>query len=136
MGFNHKKEHVALISVIASFMLAAMKLVVGSVTGSIGMISEAAHSGLDFGAVSLTYFAVKVSDKPADREHQYGHAKVESVAALIETVVLLLTSGWIIYAAAHRLLLPGTSEVKVAWYSLLVLVISIVVDFSRSRMLK
>ncbi len=135
MRFNHKKESVALSSVIASFVLAAMKLVVGILTGSIGIISEAAHSGLDFGAVSLTYFAVKVSDKPADREHQYGHTKVESVAALIETVILLLTSGWIIFAAVHRLLYK-TSEVRVAWYSMLVLVISMVVDFSRSRMLK
>ncbi len=135
MGFNHKKENVALSSVIASFMLAAMKLAVGIMTGSIGIISEAAHSGLDFGAVSLTYFAVKVSDKPADKEHQYGHTKVESVAALIETVILLLTSGWIIYAAVQRLL-SRASEVRVEWYSVLVLVISIVVDFSRSRMLK
>lgn len=135
MTRNRKKENVALNSVIASFMLATMKLVVGIVTGSIGIISEAAHSGLDFGAVSLTYFAVKMSDKPADREHQYGHTKVESVAALIETGVLILTSGWIIYEAAHRLL-SKTSEVRVAWYSVLILVISIVVDFSRSRMLK
>ncbi len=136
MGFNHRKENVALSSVIASFLLAAMKLVVGIVTGSIGIISEAAHSGLDFGAVSLTYFAVRVSDKPADREHQYGHTKVESIAALIQSGVLLLTSGWIIYAASQRLLLPGTSEVRVAWYAVVVLVISMVVDFSRSRMLK
>jgi len=135
MGFNHKKENVALNSVIASFLLAAMKLVVGIVTSSIGILSEAAHSGLDFGAVSLTYFAVKVSDKPADREHQYGHTKIESVAALFETGLLLLTSGWIIYEAVHRLL-SRTSDVRVEWYSLLVLVISIVVDFSRSKMLK
>ncbi|MGO9612314.1 MAG: cation diffusion facilitator family transporter [Dissulfurispiraceae bacterium] len=135
MGFNHKKERVALSSVMASFMLAAMKLVVGSVTGSIGVISEAAHSGLDFGAVLLTYFAVRVSDKPADKEHQYGHTKVESVAALIESGVLLLTSGWIISEAVHRLM-SKTSEVRVVWYSLLVLVVSIVVDFSRSRALK
>jgi len=135
MGFNHRKEKVALNSVIASFLLAAMKLIVGIVTGSIGIISEAAHSGLDFGAVSITYFAVRVSDKPADREHQYGHTKLESVAALVQTVLLLLTSGWIIYAAVHRLLYR-TSDVRVAWYSVLVLVISIVVDFSRSRMLK
>ena len=132
---NRRKENVALSSVIASFMRAAMKLVVGIVTGSIGIISEVAHSGLDFGAVSLTYFAVKVSDKPADKEHQYGHTKVESVAALIETGVLLLTSAWIIYEAVHRLL-SKTSEVRVAWYSVLVLAISIAVDFSRSRMLK
>jgi len=135
MGFNHRKENVALSSVIASFLLAAMKLVVGIATGSIGIISEAAHSGVDFGAVSLTYFAVKVSAKPADREHQFGHTKVESVVALIETGVLLLTSGWIIYAAVQRLL-SRASEVRVAWYSVVVLVISIVVDFSRSRMLK
>ncbi len=135
MAFNHKKENVALASVFASFLLAAVKLVVGIATGSIGVISEAAHSGLDFGAVLLTYFAVRVSDKPADREHQYGHTKIESVAALIETVILLLTSGWIIYEAVHRLV-SKTSEVKVAWYSLLVLVISMIVDFSRSRALK
>jgi cation diffusion facilitator family transporter len=135
MGFNHRKENVALSSVIASLLLAAMKLVVGIVTGSIGIISEAAHSGLDFGAVSLTYFAVRISDKPADREHQYGHTKIESVAALIESCILLLTSGWIIYKAIHRLV-SRTSEVRVTWYSLLVLVISIVIDFSRSRMLK
>ncbi|HXW68562.1 MAG TPA: cation diffusion facilitator family transporter [Dissulfurispiraceae bacterium] len=135
MGFNHRKENVALNSIIASFLLAVMKLVVGIVTGSIGIISEAAHSGVDFGAVYLTYFAVRVSDKPADREHQYGHTKVESVVALIETGVLLLTSGWIIYAAVQRLL-SRTSDVRVAWYSVGVLVISMVVDFSRSRMLK
>lgn len=135
MGFNHRKENVALSSVIASFLLAAMKLAVGIITGSIGIISEAAHSGLDFGAVSLTYFAVKVSDKPADKEHQYGHAKVESVAALIETGVLLFTSGWIIYEAAYRLF-SKTVDVRVTWYSILVLVISIAVDFFRSRALK
>jgi len=135
MNMTHKKRNIALSSVIASFLLTVMKLAVGVVTGSIGIISEAAHSGLDFGAVSLTYAAVKVSDKPADREHQYGHAKVESIAALIETCVLILTSGWIIYEAVHRLL-SKTSEVRVVWYSALVLVISIAVDFSRSRALK
>jgi len=135
MGFNHKKETVALSSVIASFALTAVKLVVGIVTGSIGIISEAAHSALDCGAASLSYFAVRVSDKPADREHQYGHTKVENVAALIETGILLFTSGWIIYAAVNRLL-SKASEVKVVWYSVLVLVISIVVDFSRSRALR
>jgi cation diffusion facilitator family transporter len=135
MAFNQKKENVALSSVIASFLLATMKLVIGIVTGSIGIISDAAHSAVDFGAVSLTYFAVRVSGRPADREHQYGHTKVESVAALIETCILLLTSGWIIYEAVQRLV-SKTSEVTVAWYSLLVLVISIIVDFSRSRALK
>ena len=99
-----KKQQVALSSVIASILLTAMKLVVAIMTGSIGIISEAAHSALDFGAVALTLFAVRMSDKPADQKHQYGHAKVESVSALIETGLLIVTSIGIIYAAIQRLM--------------------------------
>ncbi len=112
-----------------------MKLVVGIMTGSIGIISEAAHSGLDFGAAALTLFAVKMSDKPADSKHHYGHAKVESVSALIETGLLVITSIWIVYAATERLI-AGTTEVEVTWYAIAIMVISIIVDFSRSRALK
>lgn len=135
MESTGKKQKVALSSVIASFCLTAIKLFVGIVTGSIGIISEAAHSGLDFGAASLTYFAVRVSDKPADKDHHYGHAKVENVTALIATGLLLITSAWIIYEAVHRLT-SKTVEVQVTWYSILVLVISIIIDFSRARALK
>ena len=134
MENSHKKQHVALTSVLASLLLTIMKLVVGIMTGSIGIISEAAHSAFDFGAAALTLFAVKMSDKPADTKHHYGHAKVESVSALIETGLLVVTSIWIIYAAAERLM-AGTTEVKVTWYAVAVMVISIVVDFSRSRAL-
>jgi cation diffusion facilitator family transporter len=135
MENGHKKQQVALSSVLASLLLTVMKLVVGLMTGSIGIISEAAHSALDFGAAALTLFAVKISDKPADTKHHYGHAKVESVSALIETGLLVVTSIWIIYAAAERLM-AGTTEVEVTWYAVAVMVISIVVDFSRSRALK
>ncbi|NTV61703.1 MAG: cation-efflux pump [Chlorobiaceae bacterium] len=135
MEANKKKQRVALSSVAASVLLTLMKLVVGFMTGSIGIISEAAHSALDFGAAALTYFAVKVSDKPADRKHHYGHAKIESVSALIETGLLIVTSVWIIYAAIERLL-SGSTEIEVAWYSIAIMVISIVVDFSRARALK
>ncbi len=135
MEHGHKKQQVALTSVTASFFLTAMKLVVGIMTGSIGIISEAAHSALDFAAASLTLFAVKVSDKPADSKHHYGHAKVESVSALIETGLLVITSLWIIYAASERLI-AGTTEIEVKWYAIAIMVISIVVDFSRSRALK
>ena len=76
MENSKKKQQVALSSVAASLLLTALKLVVGILTGSIGIISEAAHSALDFGAAALTFFAVRVSDKPADRKHHYGHAKV------------------------------------------------------------
>jgi len=135
MEHTHKKQKVAFSSVIASLFLTAMKLVVGIMTGSIGIISEAAHSGLDFGAAALTLFAVRMSDKPADSKHHYGHAKVESVSALIETGLLVITSIWIIYAATERLI-AGTTEVEVTWYAIAIMVISIVVDFSRSRALK
>ncbi|MEI7934602.1 MAG: cation diffusion facilitator family transporter [Chlorobiaceae bacterium] len=135
MEQSQKKQNIALSSVTASLFLTAMKLVVGIMTGSIGIISEAAHSALDFAAASLTLFAVKVSDKPADSKHHYGHAKVESVSALIETGLLVITSLWIIYAASERLI-AGTTEIEVKWYAIAIMVISIVVDFSRSRALK
>ncbi len=131
----HKKQQVALSSVLASLLLTIMKLVVGIMSGSIGIISEAAHSALDLGAASLTLFAVNMSSKPADRKHHYGHAKVESVSALIETALLVVTSIWIIYAATERLI-AGSVEIEVKWYAIAIMVISIVVDFSRSRALK
>ena len=136
MENSHKKQQVALSSVLASLLLTVMKLVVGIMTGSIGIISEAAHSALDFGAASLTLFAVKMSDKPADSKHHYGHAKVESISALIETGLLVVTSIWIIYTAVERLI-AGKTEIDVTWYwyAVAVMVISIVVDFSRSRAL-
>lgn len=130
----NKKQSVALSSVFASFGLTAMKLVVGILTGSMGIISEAAHSALDFIAALMTYFAVNIGDKPADKKHPYGHGKVESVSALLETCLLVLTSAWIIYEAVKRLI-HGKSEVEVAWYSFAVIIISIVVDISRSRAL-
>lgn len=132
---EQKKTNVAFSSVTASLLLTLLKLVVGVVTGSIGIISEAAHSAMDFGAAALTWFAVRISDKPADRKHHYGHTKIESVTALVETGLLIITSIWIIYTAAERLL-KGTTEIEVTWYAIAVLVVSIVVDFSRSRALK
>ncbi|MEI8185986.1 MAG: cation diffusion facilitator family transporter [Chlorobiaceae bacterium] len=135
MDKSLKKQKVAISSVVASLLLTAMKLVVGIMTGSIGIISEAAHSALDFGAAGLTLFAVRMSDKPADRKHHYGHAKVESVSALIETGLLIVTSAWIIYTAVERLK-GGTIELEVTWYAFAIMIISIVVDFSRSKALK
>jgi cation diffusion facilitator family transporter len=134
---NHeeKKQSIALSSVIASLLLTAMKLVVGLMTGSIGILSEAAHSTMDFGAAALTWFAVRISDKPADEKHHYGHTKIESVSALIETGLLILTSVWIIYEGVTRLI-SGTTEIEVTWYAIAVIIISIIVDISRASALK
>ena len=131
---SNEKNTVALSSVFAGAALTLLKLVAGLLTGSIGILSEAAHSSLDLLAALLTYFAVRIGDKPADKEHPYGHGKVESVSALIETGLLFLTSFWIISEAVERLFFKNV-QVRTTWYSLAVIIISIIVDVSRSRAL-
>src|SRR6266436_10432945 len=98
------KQQVALSSIAASADLTLAKGVVGFATGSLAILSEAAHSLLDLAATVMTYFAVRISGKPADDEHHYGHGKVESVAALAETALLFVLSGVVIWAAVERLL--------------------------------
>ncbi|MFA4875519.1 MAG: cation diffusion facilitator family transporter [bacterium] len=131
---EHEKRRAALSSVIAAVGLTAIKLVAGLLTGSLGILAEAAHSALDLVAAAMTLFAVKISDKPADQHHPYGHGKVENLSALFETLLLLLTCGWIIYEAIHRLLYHSI-EVQATSWAFIVMGISIVVDISRSRML-
>ncbi|MFA5816314.1 MAG: cation diffusion facilitator family transporter, partial [Bacteroidales bacterium] len=129
-----EKNRIAFISVIAAIFLTGFKLIVGLVTGSLGILSEALHSGLDLVAAVITLFAVKVSDKPADKNHHYGHGKVENLSALIETLLLFITCFWIIYEAMHRLI-SGKTEIEVTVWSYIVIVTSIIIDLSRSRAL-
>jgi cation diffusion facilitator family transporter len=131
---SNKKESVAMSSVFASLALTIIKFFVGILTGSMGIISEAAHSLLDFFAAGMTYFAVKFSDKPADESHPYGHGKIESISALAETGLLFMTSGWIIYESIHRLIAKNI-EVEATWYAFAVIILAIIVDISRSRAL-
>jgi cation diffusion facilitator family transporter len=121
-------------SVFAALFLTGMKLVVGLLTGSLGILAEAAHSGLDLVAASVTLIAVHISDKPADTEHTYGHGKVENFSALVETVLLFVTCGWIIYEALNRIFFR-TRAVDPSLWAFLVMGVSIGVDLSRSRML-
>src|SRR5512146_3006890 len=95
------KSSAALSSVVAAVGLTTFKLVVGLFTNSLGILAEAAHSGLDLVAALMTFFAVRVADKPPDREHPFGHGKAENISAMFETLLLLVTSGWIIYEAIH-----------------------------------
>src|SRR5215470_9298111 len=107
-GIMSEKERVALSSVGASAALTIGKAVVGLSTGSLAILSEAAHSLIDFAATVMTYFAVRIGDKPADEEHHYGHGKMESVSALAETALLFVLSGVVLWEAAKRLLgAPG-----------------------------
>src|SRR5256712_7488602 len=98
-----EKRAVAGNSVLAAIAITTLKIVVGITTSSLGILSEAAHSGLDLIAAVITLFSVRVSDKPADADHQYGHGKVENFSAFIETGLLLLTCFWIVYEAVRRL---------------------------------
>src|ERR1700738_1931281 len=98
------KERVALTSVAASGGLTIAKAIVGLLSGSLALLSEAAHSALDFAATLMTYYAVRISGKPADKEHHYGHGKVESVTALIETGLLFVLSVAVTVEAARGLL--------------------------------
>ena len=129
-----EKTGAALSSVVAAVGLTAFKLVVGLVTNSLGILAEAAHSGLDLAAALMTFFAVRVSDRPPDREHPFGHGKVESISALFETLLLLATSVWIINEAVHRLSSPQV-HVEVSIWSFIVMGTSIMVDATRSRIL-
>jgi len=132
---QREKKVVAATSVVAAIFLTGFKLVVGIITGSLGILSEALHSALDLVAAGITWFAVRVSDKPADRDHQYGHGKVENLSALIETFLLLITCAWIIYEAVSRLI-SGETHIEVTVWSYIVVLTSIVIDISRSRALK
>lgn len=129
-----EKKSVALISVFAAVFLTGSKLIIGIVTGSLGILSEALHSGLDLVAAVITYFSVSVSDKPADRNHHFGHGKIENFSAFLETILLLITCGWIIYEAVIRLV-SGNTHIEVNVWSYVVIVGSIIIDINRSRML-
>ncbi|HEY3929015.1 MAG TPA: cation diffusion facilitator family transporter, partial [Candidatus Koribacter sp.] len=134
-AMRRDKRSVALNSVIAAVFITIFKVVVGAYTGSLGILSEAAHSGLDLIAAAVTLFSVRVSDKPADADHQFGHGKVENFSAFIETGLLLLTCVWIVYEAVERLFFHSV-EIRPSIWAFVVMFTSIVIDLWRSRRLK
>jgi cation diffusion facilitator family transporter len=131
---HSQKNLVALSSVLAAVFLTGIKLVVGLATGSLGILSEAAHSLLDLVAAVATLVAVRVSGHPADNSHNYGHGKVENLSALFETILLLATCVWIIYEAIQRLFFREVL-VETSIWSFIVMGTSIIIDYSRSRAL-
>jgi cation diffusion facilitator family transporter len=132
---GNEKQTIARNSVLAAIFITGLKLIVGLETNSLGLISEAAHSGLDFLAALMTYFAVRISERPPDREHTYGHGKIENLSAFGETMLLVITCGWIIYEGVERLAFRNAHVESSVW-SFVVIVIAIFVDISRSRALK
>jgi cation diffusion facilitator family transporter len=129
-----EKRSAALSSVVAAVGLTTFKLIIGLLTNSLGILAEAAHSGLDLVAALMTFFAVRVSDRPADREHNFGHGKIENLSALFETLLLLFTSAWIINEAVQRLFYRSV-KVEASIWAFVVMGTSIVIDYTRSRIL-
>ena len=129
-----EKKRVAGISVFAAIFLTGFKLIIGILTGSLGILSEALHSALDLVAAVITYFTVKVSDKPADKNHHFGHGKTENFSALLETMLLIITCIWIVYEAISRLV-TGNTHIEVTIWSYVVVISSIIIDVTRSRAL-
>ena len=129
-----EKRAVAGSSVLAAMAITLLKIVVAVSTGSLGILSEAAHSGLDLIAAIITFFSVRVSDLPADADHQYGHGKVENFSAFMETGLLLLTCVWIVYEAVRRIFYHHV-EIEPSIAAFIVMFLSMCVDYWRSRAL-
>jgi len=134
MNTPSDKQKVASFSMAASAAMALGKFAVALLTGSLGVLSEALHSLIDFGATVMTWFAVRWADLPADDDHHFGHAKIESVTALLEAVLLVLTAIYIAYEATLRLW-SGQMPIQVEWWAPALIAVAIAVDFNRSRAL-
>ena len=126
------QRRTALVSVLAALVLIGLKLGAGLASGSLGLVSEAIHSGTDLVAALLTFFALGVAGRPADPGHPYGHGKAEHLAALAEAAILVLASLFISYKAISNLVGASESDVKATWYAFAVIGIVIVIDASRT----
>jgi cation diffusion facilitator family transporter len=123
--------------VLVALLLTAAKLGAGLISGSLGLLSEALHSAMDLVGTVLSYAAVRISNKPPDATHPYGHAKVESLSALVAVGILLLTALGILREALDRVLRMSDDLVpQQNWLGIAVLIVAVVVDYSRSRYLR
>jgi cation diffusion facilitator family transporter len=130
-----EKRRVARNSMLAAAVMTLLKLAAGVLSGSLGVLSDAAHSGLDLAGAALTFFSVRVSDKPADEAHTYGHGKIENLSAFAEAGLMGVSCAWIIFEALRRIFGRGV-ELRYAAWPAGVLLVSICVDRWRSRQLR
>ena len=133
MDANEEKIAVARLSVYSNSTLVVLKLAVGTVMGSVAVISEAIHSGLDLVAALIAKYSVKRSAEPADKEHRFGHGKFENLSGMIEGILILVAATWIMYEATRRLI--GMSEVQMLEAGMAVMAVSAVLNFIVSKKL-
>lgn len=131
----NEKRLAALASIVSAVVLFGLKVFLVVITGSLGVLSEAMHSFLDLLAAAITYYSVRVADKPADAQHLYGHGKIESFSAFVETALLLVTAIYIIFEAVQRLIFHG-AHIRPSLSAILILAGCMGIDFFRSRALK
>jgi len=129
------KRRVALGSMLAASVLTLLKIAAGIFSGSLGVLSDAAHSALDLAGAALTFFSVRVSDRPADEDHTYGHGKVENISAFVEAGLMFVSCAWIVWEALNRIFRHSV-ELHHSLWPVLVLLTSVAVDFWRSRQLR
>jgi cation diffusion facilitator family transporter len=129
-----EKINVAIVSIVASASLTLIKFIIATLTNSLGILSEAMHSGLDVLAAIMTLYAVKMAMKPPDLEHHYGYAKFESLTSLGEIILLFIIAGWVLYEGLERILYRPVSP-DITIFSFMVMAVSIIIDFGRSRVL-
>ncbi|WP_370521264.1 cation-efflux pump [Edaphobacter sp. 12200R-103] len=130
---TREKRSAALSSLLAAIGITLLKFMTGVMTGSLGMLSEAAHSTVDMVAAGITLLSVRVSDLPADETHHYGHGKIENLSAFTEVVIMLGSCVWIVTEAISRITSREHISLRPSVWPFLVLLLSIAVDFSRSR---
>lgn len=135
MDFQRRKERVALLSVISNSALVSMKLIVGLFIGSVSIISEAIHSGVDLVASIIALFSVKTSSKPADKNHSFGHGKIENISGTVEALLIFAAAGWIIYEAFKKISKPEPLD-NLGWGIGVMLVSSVVNIIVSKRLFK
>lgn len=132
MDLQRQKSSAAALSVLSNSLLVVLKLIVGLMIGSVSVISEAIHSGVDLLSALIAWFAVRTADKPADEEHAFGHGKVENISGTVEALLIFLAAGWIIYEAIEKLL-GKSGPMQEAQWGIIVMLISSVANILVSR---
>src|SRR5215468_7240957 len=131
---TQEKRRAALLSVGSALLLVSLKSFLVVRTGSLGVLGEALHSGLDLVAAVITFLSLRVSDQPADERHPYGHGKFENFSAFIETGLLILTAVYIIYEAFQRLFFHAV-HIQPSLIAILILLVALTIDMTRARAL-
>jgi cation diffusion facilitator family transporter len=134
-GESREKKRAALLSVGSALLLVSLKAFLVLRTGSLGVLSEALHSGLDFIAAIITFLSIRVSDRPADETHPYGHGKFENFSAFVETGLLALTALYVIYEAFHRLFFHSV-HIQPSVLAIVVLLVALSIDITRAKRLQ